>query len=425
LDLAATFRDGDRGSTEGRSRHRLRGALVACEFALALMLLVGAGLMIRSFSALRAVDPGFDPRNVVSMSVSVAGTRLAASEARGGFYADVLARVKALPGVAQASYINHLPLGGDVWGFSFAVEGRPRPLPGDAPGAVYRVVFPEYFRTMRTPLLAGRDFTDADRLGAPRVVIINEHMAEKHWPGESAVGKRITVSRDTTPSTVVGVAKNAAIEDWGAPPREEMYLPFLQVRSYQSDSQSRYAYMTLVVRAACVDEQRCDDAAIAAPIVATIRGIERGVPISQVRTMESVVRGHTAESRFYVVLLGAFAAIALSLAAVGIYGVMSYSVSRRTNEIGIRIALGAEPRDVVRFIVGDGMIVALLGAGAGLVGAFALTRLMGRLLYGVPATDPWTFAAVTVMLCAVALVACYLPARRATRIDPLKALRAE
>jgi putative ABC transport system permease protein len=425
VDLAGTFRDGDRASTEGRGRHRLRNSLIASEFALAFILLVGAGLLIRSFVALRQVDTGFDARNVVTMSVSVSGTRFVEPSLRVSFFDEVLARVRALPGVGQASYINHLPLAGDSWGFSYYVEGRARPKPGEAPGATYRVVFPEYFRTMRLPLVAGREFNESDRLDAPRVIIINEHFAKKQWPGETAIGKRVTISRDTTPITVVGVAKNDVTEQMGAPPTEEMFFPYLQQRTYLTDPASRYAYMTLVVRAACDGQPRCDATALAAPITTAIRGIERGVAISAVQSMENVVDRATAGSQFYVVLLTAFAAIALSLAAVGIYGVMSYSVSRRTNEIGIRIALGAEPGSVVRFIVSDGMRIVASGAGAGLIGAFALTRLMAKLRYGVGATDPVTFIAVPLVLCTVALVASYLPARRAAKVDPLTALRAD
>ena len=424
VDLAGTFRDGDRASTEGRGRH-LRNLLIASEFALAFMLLVGAGLLIRSFVALRQVDAGFDPRNVVTMDVSVSGTRFVDPSLRAAFFDDVLARVRALPGVGQASYINHLPLAGDSWGFSYYVEGRARPKPGEVPAATYRVVFPEYFRTMRLPLVAGREFGESDRLDAPRVVIINEHFAKRNWPGESAIGKRITVSRDTTPITVIGVAKNDVTDQWGAPPNDEMFFPYQQQRSYLAGPASRFAYMTLVVRAACDGQTRCNATALAAPIISAIRNIERGVAISAVQSMETVVDRATAGSQFYVVLLTAFAAIALTLAAVGIYGVMSYSVSRRTNEIGIRIALGAEPRGVVRYIVSDGMRIAASGAAAGLIGAFALTRLMDKLLYGVGATDPVTFVAVPLVLCTVALVASYLPARRAARVDPLTALRSD
>ena len=424
VDLAETFRDGDRGSTEGRGKHRLRSALVASEFALALVLLTGAGLMIRSVVALQRIDPGLDPHNVLTMIVSTSGTKEADPRLRQAFFTDALDRVRATPGVESASYINHLPIAGDSWGFSFRIEGRPKPAPGDSPSAIYRVVFPGYFRAMRIPLLRGRDIVNSDRIDAAPVVIINEIMAKRHWPNDDALGKRISID-DSTWATVVGIAKNMVQQDWGAPPEPEMFFPYAQQRVFLTGTASRYAYLTLVARVACGARERCNPAAFTTPIIRAIREIDRNVPISNVQTMSSVANQATAESRFYLVLLGAFAAIALTLAAVGIYGVMSYSVTRRTHEIGIRIALGAEQGTVLRFVVRQGMTVALVGAGVGLVAAFALTRLMGRLLFGVGPTDPTTFAVVTTTLCAVALAASYLPARRATRVDPLTALRSD
>jgi len=424
VDLVEAFKDGDRGTTESQQKHRLRSTLVASEFALALVLLVGAGLMIRSFSALRSYDPGFDPRNVVTMTVSLAGTKLDVPSARSPFFTDALTRVRAIPGIESAGYINHLPIAGDQWGFPFAIEGRPKPKPGESPVAAYRVVFPGYFHTMRIPILRGRDVSESDRLDAPRVVVVNEFIAKKYWPGQDAIGKRITLD-DSTWTTVVGVTKNTVREQWAAPPEEEMFLPFAQQASFLTNSASRFSYLTLVARASCDRGSECDAAALATPIANAVRGIDRNVAISAVQTMSAVVGDATAESRFYVVLLGTFAAIALALAAVGIYGVMSYSVSRRTHEIGVRIALGAEPSSVLRLVVGQGMRVAAVGAGVGVVAAFALTRLMSKLLYGVAPSDPITFVAVIAVLCGVAVVASYLPARRATRIDPLSALRSD
>jgi putative ABC transport system permease protein len=424
VDLVDSFKDGDRGATEGQRKSRLRSALVASEFALALVLLVGAGLMIRSFSALRSFDPGFDPRNVVTMTISVAGTKLDVPAARPAFFNDALARIRAIPGVESAGYINHLPIAGDQWGFPFVVEGQPKPKSGDAPTAAYRVVVPGYFRAMRIPVLRGRDISDADRVDAPSVVVINEFMAKKHWPGEDAVGKRISLD-DSTWITVVGVTKNTVREQWAAPAEEEMFLPFAQSRSFFTSRATRFAYLTLVARASCDGRATCDAASLAAPIANAVRTIDRNVAISAVQTMTSVVASATAESRFYVVLLGTFAGIALSLAAVGIYGVMSYSVSRRTHEIGIRIALGAEPSSVLRLVVAQGARLAAIGAGVGVIAAFGLTRMMSKLLYGVAPSDPATFVVVTLVLCAVAVVASYLPARRATRIDPLSALRSD
>jgi predicted permease len=421
-DLNASLREGERGSTVGAGRHRIRRILMGSEMALALVLLVGAGLMIRTFAALRAVDPGFRPDHVLSAVVSVTGSRSGEPAQRFAFYRDVLDRVRALPGVVSASAINHLPLAGDIWGFPFYVEGRSRPGPGETPAATYRVVFPGYFEAMGLPLVRGRDFDDRDGLGAPGVVIVNEWMAQQHWPGTDPIGKRITLDdpdRDPAWLTVIGVARNAARDRWAAAPDGEMFLPFLQSRNYRENMHSVFTYMTVVVRA---DE---DAGALAAPLRSAVGDADAGATVSAVQTMEEVVARSTASPRFYLVLLGSFAAVALALAAIGIYGVMSYSVARRQNEIGIRMALGAKPADVLRLVMGEAAAVSAAGAVVGLATALALTRLMSGLLYGVAATDPVTFAGVCAVLALVALAATYIPARRAVRVDPLKALRAE
>jgi putative ABC transport system permease protein len=420
-DLADALREGERGSTEGGGRGRLRSALVSSELALALVLLVGAGLMIRSFVALQAVDPGFDRRNVLSMIVSVAGTASADPARRVAFFEDVVRDAAALPRVVSASAINHLPLAGDIWGWPFRVEGRPEPRPGEEPTATYRVVLPGYFKTMGIPLRRGRDVSDEDRAGAPGVVVVNESLAARHWPGEDAIGKRLALADRDGPSwlTVVGVVKDTVRGRWGAPPEDELFLPYAQVRRYVENPSSHFAYLTLVVRTSG------DPASLASALRSAVWAREKNAPISDVRVLEEVVEGATAQPRFYVLLLGAFAAVALALAAVGIYAVISFSVARRTNEIGIRVALGAEPGDVLRLVVGQGLRVGLVGALAGIAGALALTRLMSTMLYGVGSHDPATFACVVVLLAVVALLASYLPARRATRIDPLRALRYE
>jgi putative ABC transport system permease protein len=421
-DLGDSLREGERGSTGGGGRGGLRSALVASETALALVLLVGAGLMIRSFVALQAVDPGFDRRNVLSLVVSVAGTASAEPSRRSAFFEDVVRDAAALPGVTSASAINHLPLAGDIWGWPFRVEGRPAPKEGEEEFATYRVVLPGYFRTMGIPLRRGRDVSDQDRAGAPGVVVVNEALAARHWPGEDPIGKRLALAdREPAPTwlTVVGVVKDTVRGRWGAPPEDELFLPYPQVKKYVEDPSSHFAYLTLVVRTVG------DPAALAPALRSAVWARERNAPISEVRVLEEVVEEATARPRFYVVLLGAFAGVALALAAIGIYAVITFAVARRTNEIGIRMALGAEPGDVVRLVVGHGLLVGLAGALAGLLGAFALTRLMSTMLYGVGSHDPLTFASVVAVLAAAALLASYLPARRATRIDPLRALRYE
>lgn len=416
IDLAATFRDGDRASSEGRGRARLRDVLVASEFTLALVLLVGAGLMIRTVAALQRVDPGWNPRGVLTMMVSTSGTPGADPARHAQFYVDALARVKAVPGVADASFINHLPIAGDLWGFSFRVEGRAVPAPGEWPHAAYRVVFPGYFSTMRLPILAGRDVAESDRIDATPVAVVNRFMAEKHWPGQSALGKRIMM--DSTWITVVGVVKDAVRDQWIAAPSEEIYLPFFQQRRYLENGS-----MTLVARAVCRPDA-CDAAALARPVRDAIRSVERGAPISAVETMDHVVSDATGDQRFYLLLLASFAAIALLLAAVGIYGVMSYAVSRRTHEIGVRIALGADPRTLLRAIVARGVAIAAAGSVVGVVVALGLTRLMQGILFGVTPTDSMTFIVVMATLGAVAALSSFVPAYRAMRIDPLSALRA-
>jgi predicted permease len=421
-DLTGCLREGERSGTAGLARQRLRRLLMGSELALSLVLLVGAGLMIRTFVALRAVDPGFEARHVLTAVVSTTGSGASAPGRRVAFFRQVLEEARRLPGVVSASAANHLPLGGDTWGRSFHVEGRPLPAPGEGRSAIYRVALPGYFRTMGLPLLRGRDFGDTDHLGAPGVVIVNHRLAERHWPGEDPIGKRITLdnpSEDPEWLTVVGVSGNAVTEDWVAPAQWEVYLPYLQRRSYLEEPHSHYAYLTVVVRTTG------DPALVAPALRSAIWSVDGNVAISSVRTMDEVVRRATSSPRFYLLLLATFAGVALALAAVGVYGVTSYSVARRRSEIGIRMALGARPADLLRMIVGEALVVAGAGAAVGLAAALALTRVMASLLYGVEPADPVTFAAVPVVLAVVALAATYVPARRATRIDPLAALRSE
>jgi predicted permease len=412
------------GGSAGASRKggQMRLAFVGAEMAIALVLLVGAGLMLRSFLALRAVDPGFDPRGVVTMEVSVAGTRQAAPGRRPALYRELVERAAATPGVAAAGAINHIPIAGDIWGYPYAVEGRPKPGPGESPVATYRAVLPGYFKTMRIPVLRGRDVAWTDDRGAPGVVVVNEFMAKRTWPGEDPIGKRITlddVGPDASWLTVVGVVKNVVRGDWGAPPEDEIYLSVLQNKTLLESPQPMAAYVTLVART------DGDPAALAPSLAAAVRSVDPTLPVSEIRTMPQIVALANGRARFQALLLTVFAVAAALLAAVGIYGVMSYAVSKRAREIGVRMALGADPGSVLRLVVGQGMIVALAGAGAGLVAALLLTRLMASLLYGVGPMDPATYSGVAALLLAVAFLASYLPARRAARIDPMKALRAE
>jgi putative ABC transport system permease protein len=426
--LAESLREGGRAGI-GVRQHHLRDLLVASEFALALILLTGAGLAIRSFVALRNIDPGFDPRGVVTMVVSFTGTAEASPGRRVAFIEELLDRVRALQGVSAASAINHVPIVGDNWGMSFFIEGRNVPKPGDAPTATYRVVLPGYFATMGIPVLRGRDVTATDRVGAPPVVVINEFMARQYWPGESPIGKRFTLDRpnaNATWMTVVGVVKNTVRSDWAAPAEEEIFVPWLQEGNYLTNVAPHVGYLSLVVRGRCGDRSSaCETAPLVPAIRTAVWSFDRNLPISEVRTMREVVQLANARPRFTLVLLAVFAGVALVLAAVGVYGVMSYAVSRRTHEIGVRLALGAAPALVVQMIVREGMTVALAGAAVGLAGALLLTRSMASLLYGVTAKDPLTFGVVSLTLISVALLATYLPARQAARTDPLRALRGD
>jgi predicted permease len=418
LNLIESLKEGGRGTSDGRRSNRTRRLLVASEFALALVLLTGAGLMIRTFAALQAIDPGFNPHHLLTMVVSTAGDK-EANAARVAFFERSLEQIRALPGVASASAINHLPIDGDTWGFPFWVEGRPAPKKGEEPVAIYRVTLPGYFHTMNIQILHGRDFTEADNQSAPGAVIVNEFLAKRYWPGEDAMGKRLSLDSGKSWAAVVGVIPNVVRSEWAAPAEEEFYFPYLQDATYLRNASPHFSYLTFVVRASG------DAAAQTAAVETAIRGIDKNVTISETETMDEVVAGANAQPRFYLYLLGAFAGVALMLAGVGIYGVMSHSVSRRTHEMAVRMALGAKRSEVLRLVVGESMLLALIGGAAGLGGALALTPLMKTLLYGVRATDPATFVIVAVVLAAVALLASYVPARRATKVDPMVALRYE
>lgn len=421
-NVSEALKEGERGSSEGLGRNRLRSLLVSSEFAFAVILLAGAGLMIRTFIAVQNIDPGFDPHNVLTMMVRILGTEETAAGRTGPFYQQVLQKVSAIPGVQSASAINHLPLAGDQWGFSFHVDGRPIERPGEAPVATFRAVFPGYFNTMRIPVLQGRDFSEADNTSVPDVVVINDYIARRYWPGEDPIGKRITFDDpQKNPSwvTVIGVVKNTVRSNWVNPAEEELFVPYLQSKSYLQNPSGPFAYITLVVRTTG------DPASLASTVQAAIHSVDRNVPIAEVQTMEQVVTEATGESRFYLTLLGTFACVALILAGVGIYGVMSYSVSRRIHEMGIRMALGAQREDVLKLVVWHGVVLAIAGIAVGLAGALALTRLMSGLLYGTKPADPATFAAAVAVLGLVAIVSSYIPARRASKVDPMVALRYE
>jgi putative ABC transport system permease protein len=416
-NLTGALRDAERGSSTGRRGRRLGRLLIASEIALAVTLLVGASLLIRSFTALRAVDPGFVPDHLATFVVSVTGSAEGAPGRRLGFYQDLLDRVRAIPGVQSASAINHVPLAGDLWGFPFRVEGRPEPAPGEVPTAAYRVVLPRYFETMRLPLVAGRDFTDADRLGAPDVVIVSQYLADTYFPGENALGKRIRVSHSAGWQTIVGITRHVVRSDWQDHPEEEAYLPLLQVVQYHNDASPAAGYLSYVVRTSG------EPSAVIPALRRTVRELSTTAPVSDVFVMTDVIHEATMGARFVLTLLGVFAAIAWLLAAVGIYGVMSHSVATRRHEIGIRMTLGATRARIVGHVLGEGMTVTAIGVIAGAAGALLFGGALSSMLFGITPRDVPAFVWAVTALVAAAAVACYLPARRASAIDPQTELR--
>ena len=421
-DVNNALKEGGRGSTHGIAGSRTRGFLVISEVAIALVLLIGAGLLMRSFLRIESIDPGFNPRHVLMTTVSVAGNPQYVGARREALYRQVFDQVKALPGVESAGMINHPPMAVDVWSTDFAVEGQPLLRPGEQPSVVFRVACPGYFDTMGIPLLHGRDFTDRDKQGAPAVVIVNEKLAARAWPNGDAVGKRLTLDdprKSPVWLTVVGVVRNVKQWGWKDEPDNELYLAFLQNKDFLESTHPWLTAMTLVIRTTG------DPLILSKAVQNAAWSVDKNLPLSHVQTYDQVIARAVWQERFNLLLVGLFAGLALVLAAVGIYGVMAYSVTQRTHEIGIRMALGAKQGDVLRFVVREGMALAAIGAAAGLAGAFTLTRFLSGLLYEVKGNDPLIFATVPVLFAAVAFIACYVPARRATRVDPMIALRWE
>jgi putative ABC transport system permease protein len=421
LDLNQSLKESGRGATTGMRRRSFRSLLVMSEFAMAAVLLAGAGLMIQSFIKVERIDPGFDSQHLLSAIISVAGTREEGPGRRSLFFQEAVERVAALPGVKSVSAINHLPLDGDEWDFHFAAGGRPLPRPVEAPHAIYRSIMPGYFRTMGIPLLRGRDITRNDNIGSPPVVIINEKLARQYWPGGDAVGQRLALYDNDQPVwySIVGVAANSKQQDWTGLPQPEMYFPYLQTKMYLESSSGWAKYITLVVRTGT------DPAQLAPAVRNAIWELEKGVAVSKMESMDDVIAGSLSRPHLYVLLLSAFGGIALLLAAIGIYGVMSRYVASRTHEIGVYLALGAEPRAVLRLITRHGMTLAGIGIATGVIAGLGLTRFMARILYEVQPSDPLTFLMTSLVLIAVAFAACYIPARRAAKVHPMVALRYE
>ncbi len=413
LDLQSTLKEGGHGASR-KSRTPLRSLLVVGEVAVSLMLLAGAGLMVRSMARLGAIDSGFDPHHVMTMRLVLTGPAYSIPEKRDRMYRQALDRVAALPGVESAGAVNHLPLAGDLWTFSFTVEGRPAPSLANLPGAAFRVATPGYFQTMHIALLRGRDISERDDATASPVVIVNRTMAQRFWPGENAVGKRIRLGGPNSQSpwiTVAGVVKDVEQQEWGASAGNEFYFPYLQ------NPEDIQKYQTLVVRTTG------EPSAVTSAIQREVSALDRDCLLADAATMDQVVSRAVWQPRSSTRLLSGFALLALLLAAIGIYGVISYGVSQRMQEIGIRMALGASPSKVLRTVLGEGALLATLGTALGLAGALLLTRYLQSLLYEVSATDPLILATSAGTLMLIALAAAFLPARRATRVDPVIALR--
>ena len=414
LNLNDSLKEGGKAdSGQATGSRRMRSVLVISEIALAVVLLASAGLLVRSFIRLQQVDRGFNPDNVISMVVRLPGARYSEDAQLIDFFNQATQRVQHLPGVRSAGMINFLPLYGGLGSATgFKIEGRPEPPPGQGPSTDVRVVDAGYFQTLGIPILRGRNFSDAEQREARRVVLINDAFAQKHFPNQDPIGQRVDVAMFEKPviTEIVGVVGNVRYDSLidEAPPA--VYFPHPELA---------YPFMTLVIRT------DGDPTAIAPAAQREIRAIDPNQPVSDVRTMDQVMSDAVSRSRFNTLLLGLFAGLATLLSAVGIFGVMNYSVAQRTREIGLRLAIGAQPRQVLLLVLKQGMLLTAVGVGLGLAAAFALTRLLTGLLFGVEAFDATTFATISLLLVIVSLLACYLPARRAIRIDPITALRYE
>ena len=411
-NLNETLKESGRSGGPGGTRNRVGSLLIVSEVALSFVLLAGAGLLIKSFMHLREINPGFQPDNVLAVRLSLPPGKYKQGEPRAQIYQQLVAQVKSVPGVQTAGAVLSLPLGGDTFnvGRGVLLEGKPERAE-EQTNAAYRTVTPDYFTTLQIPLKQGRMFTDYDNSQSAKVVIVNETMARQLWPAESPIGKRFSIWRDEKFSRevvgVVGDTKSSLDEQAGA----QMYVPYAQDANWGS--------LSLVVRT------NGEPAALAASVREAIRSVDKGVATYNLRTMNDVVSTSAAPRRLPMLLLTAFAGVAMLLAMLGIYGITSYYVTQRTHEIGVRMALGAQIADVLKLVLRRAMLLAIVGVGLGVAGAALVTRYLTSLLFGVKPIDVMTFAGVALVLVAVALIASLIPARRATKVDPLNALRYE
>jgi putative ABC transport system permease protein len=422
--LATTMKEGGGRSGTGFRQNKARAVLVITEMGLALVLLVGAALLMRTYVALRAVNPGFDAHHVLTMRMSLKSERFAKAASVGELMRDGAERLQRIPGVEVAAATCCVPLDGGL-GQGFTIEGRPLldgPFHG---GGGFSPTSPTYFSAFKIPIVRGRSFTYQDSAGAPGVVIISQQMARRYWPDSDPLGARITIGRgmrpdfDEPPREIIGIAGDVRDGGLNRDPGPIMYVPWAQLPDAHS------ANLTDILPLGWVVRTRGEPYALSNAIQKELREASGGLPVARVRTMDEVIGQSTARSDFNLSLLTAFAVSALVLAAIGVYGLMAYSVQQRTQEIGIRLALGADSHRVRNMVIRQGMMIVLAGVIIGLAAAFGLTRLMATLLFGVTARDPLVFGLVPLVLTMVALVGVWLPARRAARVDPVVALRTE
>jgi putative ABC transport system permease protein len=422
--ISNTLRESGARSGTGLRHNKARAVLVITEMALALVLLVGAALLIRTFGALRGVNPGFDARNVLIMEMSLNGGRFEKAAGVDQLEREGRRRIESLPGVTAVAMTCCVPLEGG-FGLPFIIEGRPLTNGPYHGGATWLTISPHYFDVFRIPLISGRVFTDQDNGAADRVVVINQALAKEYWPKGDALGARISIGKgvgpefDEPPRQIIAIVADVREGALSRPPDQIMYVPFAQVNDGIIALNNRIIPVTWVVRT------KLQPFSLGTDIQRELREASGGLPVAHIRSMQQVVGESTARNDFYMTLLTIFAGVALLLAAIGVYGLMAYSVQQRTQEIGVRMALGASPQQVRRMVVVQGMQLALVGVVIGVGSALGLTRLMSSLLYGVKPWDPITIALVAVLLSGVTLLATYLPARRASRVDPMVALRYE